>query len=60
MFNTKSDTLGVEMAHITTQCCGFVTFTNVQNLVEIRGNYSVLSQITEEMKSNLVGTEGSW
>ena len=49
--NTKSDTLGVEMTHFNTYCGGSQTFTNVQELIQILGNSSVLSTIIEEMQN---------
>jgi integrase len=55
---TKSTTLGVEMTHFNTLQGGSRTFTNVQELIENPENYSILSEITEKMKSNLVGAEG--
>ena len=56
--DTKSDTLGVEMTHFNTHCGGSQTFASVQELIKILGDSSVFSEITEEMKSNLVGAEG--
>ena len=56
--NTKSDTLGVGMTHFNTHYGGSETFTNVQELIENPENYSVLSEIAEKMKSNLMGAEG--
>ena len=55
---TKSDTLGAKTTHFNTHCGGSETFTNIQDLIEIFGNSSVLSEITEQMKSDLVGAEG--
>ena len=56
--NTKSDTLGVGMTHFNTHCGGSETFTKIQDLIEIFGNSSVLSEITEELQSELMGAEG--
>ena len=46
------------MAHNNTHFGGSETFTNIQDLIEIFGNSSVLSEIAEEMKSDLMGAEG--
>ena len=56
--NTKSDTLGVEMTHFNTYCGGSQTFTNVQELIQILGNSSVLSTIIEEMQNDQVPRVG--
>ena len=56
--NTKSDTLGVEMTHFNTYCGGSQTFTNVQELIQILGNSSVLSTIIEEMQNEQVPRVG--
>ena len=56
--DTKSDTLGVEMTHFNTYCGGSETFTNIQELIKTFGDSSVLAEITEEMKGNLMGAEG--
>ena len=55
---TKSDTLGAKTTHFNTHCGGSETFTNIQDLIGIFGNSSVLFEITEEMKGNLMGAEG--
>ena len=56
--NTKRDTLGVEMTHFNTYCGGSQTFTNVQELIQILGNSSVLSTIIEEMQNEQVPRVG--
>ena len=56
--NTKSDTLCVEMTHFNTYCGGSQTFTNVQELIQILGNSSVLSTIIEEMQNEQVPRVG--
>jgi len=46
------------MAHNNTHFGGSGIFTSVQELIKIIEDFSVLSEITEEMKSNLMGAEG--
>jgi len=40
--------------------CGDTFKNKIKDLVEILANSSVLSEIAEKMKSNLVGAEGRW
>ncbi len=56
--DTKSDTSGVEMTHFNTYCGGSQTFTNVQELIKILGDSSVLSTIIEEMQNDQVPRVG--
>ena len=56
--DTKSDTLGVEMTHFNTYCGGSETFTNIQELIKILGNSSILSTITEELLKDQASRQG--
>jgi len=56
--DTKSDTLGAEMTHFNTYCGGSETFTNIQELIKILGNSSILSTITEELLKDQASRQG--
>ena len=56
--DAKNDALDAKTMHFTTAQGGSQTFTNVQELIQILGNSSVLSTIIEEMQNEQVPRVG--
>jgi len=56
--DAKNDALDAKTTHFTTTQGGSETFANVQELIKILGDSSVLSTISEEMQNDQVPRVG--